>query len=99
MKPNAAALLLAAAETAIEMCGGPKRTGTLYRHVDTTGISGTGHVAALTETTAGPVVIVWAPTATDGHAGISIQPSQRAVIDVHGHNGCTRILWDKGIPQ
>lgn len=99
MKPNAAALLLTAAETAIEMCGGPKRTGTLYRHIDRTGISGTGQVASLTETTAGPVVIVWAPTAVDGHAGISIQPSHKAVIDVHGHNGCTRILWNERTPQ
>lgn len=99
MKPNAAALLLTAAETAIEMCGGPKRTGTLYRHIDRTGISGTGQVASLTETTAGPVVIVWAPTAVDGHAGISIQPSHQAVIDVHGHNGCTRILWNERTPQ
>jgi len=39
------------------------------------------------------------PLVTDGHAGISIQPSHQAVIDIHGHRGCTRILWDKGTPQ
>lgn len=61
----------------------------LVRHVDVSGVSGTGAVAEGVEFTDGTVSLRWYgewPTT-------SLWPDIRAVEAVHGHNGATTVDW------
>ena len=67
------------------------KTFTLVRDRDVTGISGTGVVAEGITFQGGQTVICWTcPPFT-----VSIFPSPEAVLDVHGHHGNTRIVWNE----
>lgn len=66
------------------------RTFVLRRHVDPTGISGTGVVAEGIEFTDGTVVIRW--TAGDHHSTV-MWPDLESVEAIHGHGGATQIEW------
>lgn len=62
----------------------------LVRHVDVSGVSGTGVVAEGIEWSDGTVTLRWAgryPTTTVWQHGID------AVIAVHGHDGASTIRW------
>ncbi|GAA1695828.1 hypothetical protein GCM10009745_47190 [Kribbella yunnanensis] len=62
----------------------------LVRHVDVSGVSGTGVVAEGVEWTDGSVALHWGgryPTTTVWADGID------AVLTIHGHNGSTTIRW------
>jgi hypothetical protein len=62
----------------------------LVRHVDVSGVSGTGVVAEGVEWSDGTVTLRWSgryPTTTVWQDGIE------AVIAVHGHDGASTIHW------
>lgn len=67
------------------------RTFKLVRHHDVSGVSGTGIVAEGVTFDGGQTVIYW----TRPPHTLSVYPSPQAVLDVHGHDGCTRIEWDE----
>lgn len=61
----------------------------LVRHVDVTGVSGTGIVAEGVEFGDGSVAVRWAgefPTTT-------VWDAIESVIAVHGHSGSTEVRW------
>lgn len=62
----------------------------LHRDIDETGVSGTGIVAEGVEFSDGPVAVRWI---VGTHRSVSVWENIEAVRDVHGHNGCTRIVW------
>jgi hypothetical protein len=65
----------------------------LLRHVDVSGVSGTGVVAEGVEWTDGTVALHWGgryPTTTVWQDGID------ALLTIHGHNGATTIQWLDG---
>jgi hypothetical protein len=71
---------------------GPRRFQ-LVRHVDVSGVSGTGVVAEGVEWTDGTVALHWGgryPTTTVWTDGID------ALLTIHGHNGATTINWLDG---
>jgi hypothetical protein len=62
----------------------------LVRHVDVSGISGTGVVAEGVEWSDGTVALRWAgryPTTTVWQDGIN------ALLTIHGHHGATTVHW------
>ena len=62
----------------------------LMRHVDVSGVSGTGVVAEGVEWSDGTVTLHWGgryPTTTVWQDGID------ALLTIHGHNGATTIRW------
>jgi hypothetical protein len=62
----------------------------LVRHVDVSGVSGTGVVAEGVEWSDGTVTLHWGgryPTTTVWQDGID------ALLTIHGHNGATTIRW------
>lgn len=62
----------------------------LVRHIDVSGISGTGVVAEGVEWSDGTVALHWGgryPTTTVWPDGV------HALLTVHGHNGATTIRW------
>jgi hypothetical protein len=61
----------------------------LVRHVDVSGVSGTGPVAEGVMFTDGSVALRW-PSQTPCTA---VWPSLAAVVAVHGHQGQTEVLW------
>jgi hypothetical protein len=68
---------------------GPRRFH-LIRHVDVSGVSGTGIVAEGVEWSDGTVTLHWGgryPTTTVWQDGID------ALLTIHGHNGATTIRW------
>jgi hypothetical protein len=68
---------------------GPRRFH-LIRHVDVSGVSGTGVVAEGVEWTDGTVTLHWGgryPTTTVWQDGID------ALLTIHGHNGATTLKW------
>ncbi len=67
------------------------KTFKLVRHHDISGVSGTGIVAEGVTFDGGQTVICW----TRPPHTLSVYPSPQAVLDVHGHDGCTRIVWDE----
>jgi hypothetical protein len=67
----------------------------LLRIVDVSGISGTGIIAEGTTFSDGTVVLHWLgdrPTTT-------IMSELAWVIDLHGHGGKTRLVWDDDRPD
>lgn len=65
----------------------------LIRHLDVSGVSGTGIVAEGVEWSDGSVALHWrgrwaTTTVLDG--GID------SVLAIHGHEGSTQIVWDDG---
>jgi len=69
------------------------RTFWLDREVDVSGVSGTGKVAEGVEFAGGSVVLRWC---AGGPASISIWPSFKDMISVHGHDGATVAHWSNG---
>jgi hypothetical protein len=68
----------------------PPRRFHLVRHVDISGVSGTGIVAEGVEWSDGTVTLRWTgdyPTTTVWQDGIP------ALLAVHGHQGSTAIHW------
>jgi hypothetical protein len=63
----------------------------LIRDHDVSGVSGTGHIADGTLFPDGHAVIHWTgatwPTTTPHPGGM------QSVLDVHGHDGATRVVW------
>ncbi len=68
------------------------RTWGLYRHEDTSGVSGTGLVATGALFPSGKAVLEWCGTTT-GIQQISIYDSLADVISIHGHGGRTEVVW------
>lgn len=69
------------------------RTFWLDREADISGVSGTGKVAEGVEfERGGSVVLRWC---AGGPSSISIWPSLKDMIAVHGHNGSTLIHWNE----
>lgn len=66
------------------------RTFVLQRDVDVSGVSGTGVVAEGVEFFDGEVALRWRGErpSTVIHASIG------NLMAVHGHGGCTRLVWD-----
>jgi hypothetical protein len=68
---------------------GPRRFQ-LIRHVDVSGVSGTGVIAEGVEWTDGTATLHWGgryPTTTIWQDGIE------ALLTIHGHNGATTLKW------
>lgn len=65
-------------------------TGVLRRHVDKSGVSGTGDVAELAEFSDGAVAVRW----HGDHPSTAAWNDIRDVEIVHGHQGATEILFD-----
>jgi hypothetical protein len=66
----------------------------LVRHVDVSGVSGTGVVAEGVEWSDGSVALHWRgrwPTTTVYESG-----GVDAVLAIHGHAGATQLTWDDG---
>ena len=70
----------------------------LERHVDETGVSGTGRVAEGVQFSNGKCVLTWL---TDQHqingdnwSSVGVYASIEAVDLVHGHNGLTQIVFE-----
>ena len=61
----------------------------LYRIDDPTGVSGTGIVAEGVHFRNNKVALTWLRGATS----ISIWDSMRDMVQVHGHDGATRVRW------
>lgn len=61
----------------------------LIRDVDVTGISGTGPIAYGVEFWDGFVVMRWDTTVNS----TTVYASMADLIDIHGHNGSTRVEW------
>ena len=61
----------------------------LQRHVDETGVSGTGFVAEGVQFTDGAVVIRWHGL----HASTVVWDSLDDAMFVHGHDGKTTVVW------
>jgi hypothetical protein len=64
----------------------------LDRHVDDTGVSGTGIVAMGVQFECGKVIMCWSSEGSPIHS-VSIWDGIDQVRRVHGHNGRTSIVW------
>lgn len=65
------------------------RTFRLNRKVDISGVSGTGVVAEGVEFHDGQCALSW----FGSHHTIEISPSIEDVVDIHGHEGSTELIW------
>jgi hypothetical protein len=61
----------------------------LIRHVDPTGVSGTGVVAEGVEFTDGTCAMKWRTR----YASTAIYASADDLMEIHGHGGNTEIVW------
>lgn len=66
------------------------RTFVLQRDEDVSNVSGIGIVADGAAFPNGKVVVAW----TGKHPSVITYDSVDAVLDIHGHEGKTRIVWD-----
>ena len=66
------------------------RIGHLQRDKDCSGVSGCGRVAEVALFSDGSVAVHW----LSKHRSTTVYQCMEAVIQVHGHNGSTRIVWD-----
>jgi hypothetical protein len=64
------------------------RTFYLWRDVDVSGVSGTGKVAQGVSFPNGTTVLQWA-----NYGSLSIFKNVREVIQIHGHDGKTKLTW------
>ncbi|MGH3646655.1 MAG: hypothetical protein ACRDTM_05715 [Micromonosporaceae bacterium] len=64
----------------------------LYRHLDLSGVSGTGVVAYGTVYPSGRVTLCWLGRTT-GHPSVGVYDALSAVTAIHGHHGHTEIVW------
>lgn len=64
----------------------------LHRDVDVVGQSGTGVVADGSVYPSGKVTMVWRDR-PGKHQSIEVWDSVEALIDTHGHDGATRLVW------
>ena len=62
----------------------------LHRHDDISGISGTGLVAYGTAYPSGRTTLAWANSRI---SSITIYDSPEQVLQIHGHNGATHLIW------
>jgi hypothetical protein len=68
----------------------------LLRHVDVSGVSGTGKVAEGVLFSTGMVAVNWCKPPY----AVGLFPSLEAVQRVHGHKGQTELIWlDQGPPS
>lgn len=65
-------------------------TGRLLRHIDKSGVSGTGDVAELAEFSDGAVAVRW----HGEHPSTAAWNDIRDVEIIHGHQGATEIVFD-----
>jgi hypothetical protein len=63
----------------------------LVREQDVSGVSGIGVVAEGVAFEAGQTVICWLRPPYS----VAVFDSPEAVLAVHGHDGCTQIVWEK----
>ena len=61
----------------------------LVRDEDETGVSGIGLVAEGVEFTSGMVAMTW----LSPHRCVNVYESIKTVIELHGHNGKTRVVF------
>ncbi|AFA76010.1 hypothetical protein GPOL_c50160 [Gordonia polyisoprenivorans VH2] len=66
------------------------RTFFLYRHIDVSGVTGTGVVAEGVEFTDGSVAIHWV---AGEHRSTAVWGGIADVEAVHGHDGASTIQW------
>jgi hypothetical protein len=66
------------------------RIGHLQREVDCSGVSGTGRVAELALFSDGSVALHW----MSEHPSTTFYANLEDAIHVHGHGGCTQVVWD-----
>ena len=62
----------------------------LERDIDETGISGTGIVAEGVMFTNGHVAMTW----LSPFLAVNVYDNMEVVVQLHGHNGKTRVVWD-----
>ena len=67
----------------------PMRRFLLYRHRDKTGISGTGVVVEGVQFSTGCCAITW----IGDKSSMTFHTSLENVIEVHGHDGDTQVVW------
>lgn len=67
-----------------------RRTFTMHRAEDVTGVSGTGVIAEGVTFTDNTTVIRW----FGDHASVVVWPSLDDALAIHGHAGRTTIDWD-----
>lgn len=66
------------------------RRFTLVRHMDATGVSGTGEVAQGVQFPSGKCVVCWLTAVTS----VAVYDSIIFVRTIHGHDGQTEVRWD-----
>lgn len=66
------------------------RSFKLRRKVDVSGVSGTGDVAEGVEFHDGQCVLSW----FGQYHSVSVWPSVKDVVAVHGHDGATEVIWN-----
>lgn len=66
------------------------RTFRLVRHVDVSGVSGTGTVAEGVEFDDGQVVMCW----LSKYHSIAVFDNILCLQKIHGHDGSTEVVWD-----
>ncbi len=64
----------------------------LDRKADASGVSGTGVVADGVEFDDGQCVLSW----RGRFHTVEILPNMKAVLDIHGHEGQTQVVWLEG---
>jgi L-alanine-DL-glutamate epimerase-like enolase superfamily enzyme len=66
------------------------RTFRLRRVEDESGVSGTGIVAEGVEFTHGEIALSWLTQ----HRSIGFYPNRKELMNIHGHEGKTILVWD-----
>ena len=67
------------------------KTFKLVRTVDVSGVSGTGEVAEGVELHDGQCVLSW----FGQYHTLEVSPNIESIIAIHGHNGATKVVFDK----
>lgn len=65
------------------------KTFRLVRNEDISGVSGTGVVAEGVEFVNGMVALSW----FGSHSCVNTYTSMRTVVEIHGHEGATKVEW------
>jgi hypothetical protein len=73
-----------------------RETFALVRDTDVTGVSGTGEIAEGVRFSNGTVVLSWRPQLERAaNSSVAVWPELESMIAIHGHDGATRVVWDK----